>query len=156
MSDLSLIPKPYNWHRAMMEMAVTISKMSKDPRTQVGAVICSPDHTQIAVGWNGFPRHFPDHRYVWENRSDDSQLTKYDVVIHAEENAVLNCHVRPLGWTLYCTHHPCVRCAARLAQAGIDRIYYRAVPDAPNNHCDRAAYVFRQSGGVITSTEEVT
>ena len=42
--------------------------------------------------------------------------------IHAEENALLFAGRPVEGCTLYVTHPPCARCAAKLIQAGIARV----------------------------------
>ena len=137
MSDSGLIPCPVSWDETLMEMAFTISKRSRDPRTKVGCVIASPDHLSIVTGWNGFPSGFPDSAELWNARDrSKNPLVKYDVVIHAEMNAILNSPVRPVGWSMYCTHKPCVRCATHIRQAGIAVVYYRIVPDTKDLGCD--------------------
>lgn len=155
LSDIGLVKKPYNWHTAMMEMAYTISKMSKDPRTKVGAVLVSPDGFQCSFGWNGFPKRFPDEQAVWENRLDPTKILKYDVVIHAEINALLNCPTRPFGWHMYCTHHPCSRCAAMLVQAGISIIYFDQVPDPTIHRTKEAKDIFSKSGVACHNIKDI-
>jgi deoxycytidylate deaminase len=77
-------------------------------------------------------------------------LSKYDCVIHAEENAILNCHVRPQGWSLYTTLHPCGKCAARIAQAGVSRVFYNEEPDNPNLHFWKAKEIFTRCNIPLT------
>ena len=68
-------------------MASVISKLSKDPSTKVGAVIVRPDNSIASVGYNGFPKGFPDEESYWNNRD-----LKYKIVTHAEENALDFCN----------------------------------------------------------------
>lgn len=111
------LPAPLSWDQLGLNLAHEVALKSKDPSTKVGAVLMSPDHRQLAIGYNGFPPQIPDKRTWYENRE-----IKYDFVLHAEVNALANCHVRPAGWTLYCTHHPCKACALQLVGNGIARV----------------------------------
>ena len=118
-------PKPKNWDEVMMRMAYVISSMSKDPSTQVGAVLVSPDRTRISVGYNGFPKQIPDIEEWWMNRSSqDSTFTKYELVRHAEMNAMTQAKTDLCDWTLYVTHHPCIECAKNIIAEGIKRVVY--------------------------------
>ena len=38
---------------------------SKDPSTQVGACIVSPDHKILSMGYNGFPKGCSDDIFPW-------------------------------------------------------------------------------------------
>lgn len=111
-----------SWDQTWVDMVELISRRSKDPRMQVGAVAVSPDNKQSCIGYNGFPSKIKDTPERWE------RPTKYDHVIHAEENALLNCPVRLDGWTLYVTLPPCKRCAPKVIQAGIVRVVYIREP----------------------------
>ena len=97
---------------------VTGLNLSKDPRTKVGAVIVTADTRQVSIGYNGFPRKLEEHPERWE------KPLKYEYVIHAELNAIMNCPFDTQGCTLYCTHQPCHRCLKHLVNAGIKRVVY--------------------------------
>ena len=77
------------WDEYFMGIAVLSSLRSKDPNTQVGACIVSPDKKIIGVGYNGFPTGCSDDELPWE-REGDWINTKYPYVCHAELNAILN------------------------------------------------------------------
>lgn len=113
---------PATWEQTWMDTAFIVARRSKDPSTQVGAVIVSPDNRAISVGYNGFPSQVYDYPEVLAGGQTEDGLTKYDLVIHAEVNAVLNCPCRPEGWTLFSTHLPCKECAKFIAGAGIARV----------------------------------
>ena len=91
--------------------------MSKDPSTQVGAAVLRPDGTLASKGWNGFPRGVADT----PDRLND-RAVKYEIVVHAELNALLTAREPLAGCTIYTTLHPCSRCAACIIQAGIRRV----------------------------------
>lgn len=95
-------------------MAQLVASWSKDPSTQVGAVLVRPDRTIISVGYNGFPRGVQDLDCRYKERE-----TKYKLVVHAEANAILSAGERLDNATLYCTLMPCCECAKLVIQAGI-------------------------------------
>lgn len=105
-----------SWDEMFMQMAETVAKRSKDPRTQVGAVLVSPGNNRVAIGYNGFPKGIEETPERWED--------KYSYVVHAEENAILNAKCDLEGWTLYVTLFPCTSCTNKILQAGISRIVY--------------------------------
>ena len=107
------------WDHRFLALAEHISNWSKAPSTQVGAVIT---HTRskrvVSMGFNGFPAGVEDTR----ERLDDRE-TKYEMVVHAEQNALMFAGDRAEGCTLY-VHPlpPCARCAVMIIQAGIKRV----------------------------------
>lgn len=127
-----------------LELAEHIAGWSKDPSTQVGAVIVRPDRTIASVGYNGFPRGVADD---WE-RLMDREL-KNALTVHAELNAILNAHERLDGCTIYVTHPPCVSCAAAIIQSGIKYVAYKK-PDQGflarwQESIDRANMMFHEA-----------
>lgn len=108
------------WHDRFFEMARMVGSWSKDPSTQVGAVIVRPDRTIASVGYNGFPRGVSDDPDVLEHRP-----AKYLRTVHAEANAILSAREPLHGCTLYVTPlHPCANCAGLIIQAGIVSVRY--------------------------------
>jgi len=108
------------WHNHWMTVAHITSLLSRDPSTQVGAVITSKNNKQCSLGYNGPPSGFDDSKEDWDDRS-----IKMEMVIHAEENALLNCPFDKQGCKIYVTHKPCHRCLIRIYQAGIREVYWR-------------------------------
>ena len=104
------------WDQRFLDLAHEVSKWSKDPSTQVGAVVCERKQV-ISLGYNGFPVGIDDSR----NRLDH-RPTKYALVVHGELNAILNARCDIRGTTLYCTHFPCNECAKAIINAGIQRV----------------------------------
>lgn len=107
------------WDRRFMELAGFIAQWSKDPSTKVGAVIVDPRNKRIvATGFNGFPFGVEDTAERLEDRA-----VKYEMVVHAETNALMFAGEQANGCTVYVTPlPPCARCAVLLIQAGIKRV----------------------------------
>ena len=107
------------WDQRYIELARYISGWSKDPSTKVGAVITHPVNKRIiSTGFNGFPAGVEDSADRLEDRT-----IKYEMVVHAELNALLFAGNAAEGATLYVYPlSPCARCAVTIIQAGIKRI----------------------------------
>lgn len=111
------------WDRRFLELARHVSTWSKDPSTRVGAVLVRPaDHIVLGLGYNGFPRGVVDS----EDRLNDRE-TKYQLVVHAEANAILMAGQAAKGATLYVFPSfvlppICNECAKLVIQAGIKEV----------------------------------
>lgn len=105
-------------HKEFIALAEHIAQWSKDPSTKVGAVVVDDKKRVIGLGYNGFPRGIKD-----DGRLFNREL-KYELIVHAEVNAILNSVVLPEGGTLYSTFFPCPRCASVIVQAGITSVYF--------------------------------
>lgn len=120
-----------DWDETFMAVALIVARRSKDPSTQVGAVIVDPGRYILATGYNGTPKGMSDEEFPWGKDSDDPLKTKYPYVIHAERNAILNTEgpIADLrGSTVYVTLLPCNECMKSLAQAGVERVVYYNEP----------------------------
>ncbi len=87
------------WDHHFLDRCLLNARMSKDPRTQVGAIIVGPDREQRADGFNGFPRGIADT----PERLNDRDI-KMRLIVHAERNAICNAArigVSIQGCTLY-------------------------------------------------------
>jgi dCMP deaminase len=109
---------PKDWDTRLVALAGLVASWSKDPSTQVGAVVVDDRRRLLSVGYNGFPRGVAD---LPERLND--RPTKYALVCHAEENALTQCET-PIrhGATLYASLFPCQDCAKLALQRGITRI----------------------------------
>lgn len=110
---------PINWDRRFLELAKHISTWSKDPSSQIGAVIVNSNRIAVGMGYNGFPRGVHDSEERYQDRE-----TKYKFVVHAEVNAILAAGSLTRGATMYV--YPsfslppiCSECAKHAIQAGI-------------------------------------
>ena len=105
------------WDKKFLDLCGTIEKWSKDPSTQVAAVIVGPDNEVRSLGYNGLPRGVEDLPTRYEIRPE-----KYKWVEHAERNAIYNAarSGTPLqGCTIYLKWFPCTDCARGIIQSGI-------------------------------------
>ena len=105
------------WDRRFISLAEEVATWSKDPARKVGAVLVK-DKTRFAVGYNGFPPGISDTEERLLCNEVKQQLTN-----HAEVNAILN--AAKIGFTtegcrLYCTYHPCHRCATAIISSGVN------------------------------------
>lgn len=107
-----------SWDDQLMSQAVLASRRSVDAQTKCGCVIVNQDHQDLGSGYNAFPRDVDDE--LLPNLRPD----KYDWIIHAEVNAILNCSIKQQDTIAYVTTMPCHRCAIFLWQAGVREIVY--------------------------------
>lgn len=107
------------WDERYVRLAKHISSWSKDPNAAIGAVITSPELGRIiSVGFNGFPINIEDD----EDRLEDNNL-KQQMVIHAEENAILFAGRAAMGCHIYVVGKPvCSHCALLIIQSRIARV----------------------------------
>lgn len=143
------------WDRRFLEMAGLVASWSKDPSTQVGAVIVRPNKTIVSVGYNGFPRSVRDDGLLYQDRA-----VKLLRTVHAEVNAILTANQPVKGCTLYVSPlHPCANCTGIIIQAGIARVvaHMPAVPDAWQDNFRAAQQMFDEARvPVEIVTTEVT
>ena len=113
-----------SWDEYFMGVAMLASLRSKDPSTQVGACIIDKSKRILSTGYNGFPQGCSDDEFPW-NRDESKGDTKYQYVVHAELNAVLNASGKDLaGATIYVCLFPCHECAKAIIQSGIKEVIY--------------------------------
>ena len=111
-----------SWDEYFMGIAMLAAKRSKDPNTQVGACIVSPDNIIISTGYNGMPKGCSDDEFPWGREGAE---TKYPFVVHAELNAILNANGRDLrGSRIYVSLFPCNECAKAIIQSGVKEVLY--------------------------------
>jgi dCMP deaminase len=136
-------PRLQHW---AVDMARHLSRLSKDPSTQVGAVIFDPKRRLVSGGYNGFARGVDD--------TDDRLLnrdTKYRMIMHAEKNAILFATAPLAGCTMVVTHPCCAQCAALIIQSGMAHVMWpEPTPDMTARWQDdfRAALAQFEEAGV--------
>lgn len=82
-SEVELMP-------AILHLTLEWARMrSKDPSTKVASCIYDMSTGGMFFGYNGFPVGFADDPAIWNNRDPEKGVTKYDLVIHAEHNAII-------------------------------------------------------------------
>jgi dCMP deaminase len=109
--------RQHKWDARLLSVASHVSTWSKDPSSKVGAIIAK-DNKIIAQGYNGFPSEITS---IVEHEVD--RATKYQYVVHAETNALINAERSIRGCTLYVYGLPiCNSCASIMIRAGIKRV----------------------------------
>ncbi len=112
------------WDDYFMGVSLLAANRSKDPSTQVGACIVSDDNRILSTGYNGFPQGCSDDDFPW-NRDESQGETKYNFVVHAELNAILNAGGKSLtGSRIFVSLFPCHECAKAIIQAGVKEVVY--------------------------------
>ena len=117
-----------SWPELFIGTAKLVAQRSKDPNSQVGAVIVNSNNIIVGTGYNGMPNGIPDDNpttFPW-SPNDNFLKSKYTYVVHAELNAILNTLDRSQlsGATMYCTLAPCNECMKAIIQAGIKKVIF--------------------------------
>jgi len=119
-----------------MGIAELASKRSKDPSTQHGVCIVDNNNRVVSIGYNGLPNGLDDSGYnsktsygITKAQSIDywDKPQKYEYVVHAELNAILNATVDLKKTTLFLFspkgYYPCNKgCAQAIIQSGIKNV----------------------------------
>lgn len=135
-----------HWHRRFLDLSEQIATWSKDPSRGVGAVIVSPSKQIVSTGFNGLPRGVEDRPERLE------RPVKYDLIVHAEMNAIIQCArngVTPIDCAIYSSFFPCVNCALAIVQSGIETVVTYRPADGDEHwleSIDKSRAVFDEAG----------
>lgn len=133
-----------------LPVVLATAARSKDKSSKFGALVLGEPGLEVrSSGWNGAPRGCDAD----EDERFDSREEKYQWVVHAEQNALLNaarCGTATDGCTLIVNGPPCMTCAKMIVQAGIRRVYV-AEPEPGfyerwRGDIDRARRLFAECG----------
>lgn len=144
-------PRLIDW---ALDLAGTMARRSKDPSTQVGAIIFDAKGRLVSGGFNGLPRGVSDTSERLNDRP-----TKYRMIRHAEANALAFATASTEGCTLVVTHPCCAQCAGAAIQAGISTVIY---PQPCTGMVQRwgedlrlALQMFREAGVTVIEHKEL-
>jgi dCMP deaminase len=107
------------WDEYFMDVAIAISKKSKDPTTSVGCVIVDRNNRPVSFGYNGSVMGCDESLMIYERPYKDM------LSIHAEMNALIFAKADLAGCRIYVTNAPCENCLKHLLQAGIREFVYK-------------------------------
>jgi dCMP deaminase len=125
------------WDTRFLEVAKLAAQWSKDPNAKVGAAIVDVQGQIAGVGYNGFPKLVEDSA----ERYGDMD-TKLEMVVHAEENAVLGAGMRARSGTIYVFGKPiCARCAGSIIQSGVKRVVAQAPKEGTDSKWDKSGLI---------------
>lgn len=112
-------------------MAMLVAQRATCARRKVGCVLVDRHYHVMATGYNGVAagrKHCTDYPCPGASLPSGEGLHKCEA-IHAEVNALLQCHDIALIDTVYCTVSPCVHCARLLLNTSARRIvFYEMYP----------------------------
>lgn len=141
-----------HWDHRFLNLARFIADWSKDPSTQVGCVVVDPTHRIVSTGFNGLPSGVEDTIERLENRD-----IKYEMVVHAERNAIIDAKRDLSGMTLYVWPlMPCSVCAAMIVQSGISEVVATITDNtrlAESCHFDLTEAMFSEAGTTLLMVE---
>ena len=104
-------------------MLELVSARSTCARRAVGAIIVDKKHRVLATGYNGPPsgfKHCIDSPCLGAN-DPPGDSSRCDA-IHAEVNAILQCHRLDLAWKMYVSCSACFTCSKMIAQTPIKHV----------------------------------
>ena len=132
------------WQKRFFDMAYLVASWSKDPSSQIGAVIVDSQNRVISTGFNGLPVGVKDS----DERLGD-RATKYKMILHAEENAIMFAKQNLNGCSIYVTKMPpCAHCAALIIQSGIKYVYVpeTEIPERWRESTELTSQMFKEAG----------
>ncbi len=140
------------WQKRFFDLAKLVATWSKDPSSQVGAVIVDDKKRIVSVGFNGLPIGVKDT----EERLNTREI-KYELIVHAEANAILTAPKSVAGCTIYVHPYlPCSRCAGAIIQSGIKKVVVedRPIPERWLNNFMLAKSILEEAGVEIEIVAE--
>jgi dCMP deaminase len=134
------------WDLRYLKLAEHVATWSKDPTTQVGAVVVGRNKRNVAVGYNGFPEGIADLPERYAHRP-----TKYLYTQHAERNVLDNASFGLRGATLATTMFPCVECTKSIISKGVTKLITPPVPEpiaepSWRDDCETSLAMLREAG----------
>lgn len=123
-----------DWPLYFLGIADAVAKRGECTRSQVGAVLVSPDNRVVATGYNGAPKGRPSCLDGACPRASSSVApgSSYDtgagacIAIHAEANALLYASLEDRqGARLFITREPCKGCWRLIQGSGVATVIWR-------------------------------
>lgn len=119
-------------HEVYLDMADSLSKLSKCVSKQVACLLVDFDGNIVASGVNGTPKgytnccdHFPNYNPETDREAHHKWSNIHE--IHAEQNTISRAPAKSQldGEVIaYCTLEPCMSCTKLLVSYGVKEIYF--------------------------------
>jgi dCMP deaminase len=136
-----------SWDEYFMRIASVVAHKSKDPNTNVGAVVVDNRNCIVGVGFNGPPPNIPDDQIPWDREGSSELDRKYCWISHAESNALdFSDRNRLAGAKIYVLLFPCCDCSKRIIQAQISEVIYLNDKYHDTDSCVAARKMFDWAG----------
>jgi dCMP deaminase len=154
---LSLSMAINKWYKRYLRLAAEVATWSKDPNTQVGAVVVGSKGQILSQGYNGFPRGISD-----SNKRLNDRDVKLSFIVHAEMNAIYNATYSGVsldGSTIFIHGLPaCSECAKGIIQVGIKRVIVskQCIENKPhwNDSWNKSKAMFAEAGIAVFVIDE--
>jgi dCMP deaminase len=154
---LSLSMAINKWYKRYLRLAAEVATWSKDPNTQVGAVVVGSKGQILSQGYNGFPRGIND-----SNKRLTDRDVKLSLIVHAEMNAIYNATYSGVsldGSTIFIHGLPaCSECAKGIIQVGIKKVVVskQCIEARPhwNDSWNKSKAMFAEAGIAIFVIDE--
>ena len=154
---LSLSMAINKWYKRYLRLAAEVATWSKDPNTQVGAVVVGSKGQILSQGYNGFPRGISD-----SNKRLTDRDVKLSLIVHAEMNAIFNATYSGVsldGSTIFIHGLPaCSECAKGIIQVGIKKVIVskQCIEARPhwNDSWNKSKAMFAEAGVAIFVIDE--
>jgi dCMP deaminase len=154
---LSLSMAINKWYKRYLRLAAEVATWSKDPNTQVGAVVVGSKGQILSQGYNGFPRGISD-----SNKRLNDRDIKLSFIVHAEMNAIYNATYSGVsldGSTIFIHGLPaCSECAKGIIQVGIKRVIVskQCIENKPhwNDSWNKSKAMFAEAGIAVFVIDE--
>lgn len=116
-----------DWDEFFLGMAFYVSMRSRDIHTWHGSVLVDSENHVLSTGYNSFAANMYDENLPLNRPEFEGQESKYDHMIHSEENMVNNCRID--RWSIpdlraYITGLPCYKCCRLLYTSNIRHVIY--------------------------------
>jgi dCMP deaminase len=140
------------WDEYFIRGVRWVASKSKDPRTQVGCLIVSPENETLITCFNGLPRGVEDTPERYERPLKD----RY--VVHSESNGIALAAKRGIaicGCSMFISLPPCCRCSGEIMQAGIVEVVVDGVREQEwfspryTEECAAAEEILKERGVLI-------
>jgi len=109
-----------DWNTYFLRLAYLTATRATCDRKHVGAVIVSPEHRVVSMGYNGAPAGMNDCDSIGHELVEGHCVR----TLHAESNAIDYAGRLASGCTLFTTVSPCYDCAKRIVNAQIAHVVY--------------------------------
>ncbi|MBP9758269.1 cytidine deaminase [Candidatus Dojkabacteria bacterium] len=143
-----------SWDEYFFNIVEVVSSRSHDENTHYGCVVVDQNNRIVATGYNGFPSGIDDSSLP-SNREDKIDIdiegfkevvTKYDVMIHAEINAISTAARSLAGCKLYITAFPCLNCSKTIIASGIKTVVYKTLNRGAQYQIGASMFLFEKAG----------
>ena len=135
-----------DWNTYFLRLAYLTATRATCDRKHVGAVIVSPEHRVVSMGYNGAAAGMDDCDTIGHELVEGHCVR----TLHAESNAIDYAGRVCAGATLFTTVVPCYDCAKRIVNAQIVQVVYDEFYPSRYGKSDMVPAFLREGGVKVT------